>query len=82
MEFLNKSQIESTNSENHNSNDQSNEVKSFNKLIDQVKGRYLSSIGEIGDSGLAENISYPFSALVSQSDMKLALQLTLVIPHF
>ena len=81
MEFQNKSQIESTNSENLDSNDQSNEVKSLKGLIDQVPGRFLSPIREIGDSGLAKNISHHFSALVGQSDMTLAMRLTRVIPH-
>lgn len=80
MEFQEKPHTELTNSENPDVNGQSTHVKSLKELIDQVSGRSLSPIGEIGDSGLAENIPYPFLALVGQREIKLALLLTLVNP--
>jgi len=54
--------------------------RSLRELIDRVTGRGLKPIHELGDSGIAEVLPYPFLALVGQREMKLALILSLVNP--
>lgn len=55
-------------------------VRSLRELIDMVSGRKFKDAGEQGDSGLAENLPFPFLGLVGQPEMKLALLLGLVNP--
>ncbi len=54
--------------------------RSLRELIDRVTGRGLQPMHEMGDSGIAEVLPYPFLALVGQREMKLALILALVNP--
>ena len=54
--------------------------RSLRELIDRVTGRGLPSLVEAGDAGLAENLPYPFLALVGQMEMKVALLLSLINP--
>jgi magnesium chelatase subunit I len=55
-------------------------VQSLRELIDRVSGRNLRPVEGEGDSGLAENLPFPFLAIVGQQEMKLALLLTLINP--
>jgi magnesium chelatase subunit I len=55
-------------------------VQSLRELIDRVSGRNLRPVEWEGDSGLAENLPFPFLAIVGQQEMKLALLLTLINP--
>lgn len=53
--------------------------RSLRELIDQVTGRNLEVLPQ-EDSGLVEQLPFPFLALVGQSEMKLALCLNLINP--
>lgn len=55
-------------------------VRSLRELIDRVAVRGAHITGLEVESGLAENPSFPFLAIVGQSEMKLALLLSLVNP--
>ncbi|MEI6289493.1 MAG: ATP-binding protein [Chloroflexota bacterium] len=56
--------------------------RSLKELIDHASGKDLVSNSEqIGDSGIAENLPFPFLALVGQNEMKLALLLGLINPN-
>ncbi|MGB9673114.1 MAG: ATP-binding protein [Anaerolineales bacterium] len=63
-----------------NRTEQRNPVRSLRELIEQVSGKSLYSEGAQEDSGLAENIPFPFLAIVGQEEMKLALLLALINP--
>lgn len=54
--------------------------RSLRELIDRVTGRTLPSVLEPGDSGVAEVLPFPFLALVGQTEMKIALLLSLINP--
>ena len=55
-------------------------VNSLREVIDRVSGRGFHPAQATSDSGVAEVLPFPFLALVGQSEMKLALILTLVNP--
>ncbi|NSW52462.1 MAG: ATP-binding protein [Anaerolineae bacterium] len=55
-------------------------VRSLKHLIDIVTGRTLAPAEGEGESGFAENLPYPFLAIVGQMEMKLALLLNLINP--
>lgn len=55
---------------------------SLKELLDFASGKDLAkSMQQMGDSGIAEALPFPFMALVGQSEMKLALMLGLVNPN-
>lgn len=55
-------------------------VHSLRELIERVSGRNLLATSEEGDAGLAEVLPFPFLAIVDQTEMKLALLLSLINP--
>jgi len=55
-------------------------VRSLRELIERISGRGLGPLGDMGDSGVAEALPFPFLAIVGQLEMKLALLLGLVNP--
>lgn len=55
-------------------------VKSLRDLLDRVTGRAFRAAEAGEDSGIAEVLPFPFLALVGQSEMKLALLLSLINP--
>ena len=54
--------------------------RSLRELIDRVSGRGIQWQSPGADSGIAEVLPFPFLALVGQSEMKLALILSLINP--
>lgn len=55
--------------------------RSLKELLDYASGKELSkAMDQIGDSGLAEPLPFPFLAIVGQNEMKLALMLGLINP--
>jgi magnesium chelatase subunit I len=55
--------------------------RSLKELLDYASGKELAkAMDQIGDSGLAEPLPFPFLAIVGQSEMKLALMLGLINP--
>src|SRR3990170_3984702 len=54
--------------------------RSLRELIDRVSGRGIQTQSPGSDSGIAEVLPFPFLALVSQREMKLALILSLINP--
>ena len=58
------------------------QFRSLKELLDFVSGKELAkSMEQMGDSGLAEPLPFPFLALVGQKEMKLALMLGLINPN-
>ena len=58
------------------------QFRSLKELLDFASGKELAkSMDQMGDSGLAEPLPFPFLALVGQSEMKLALMLGLINPN-
>ncbi|HVP21279.1 MAG TPA: ATP-binding protein [Anaerolineaceae bacterium] len=57
------------------------QVRSLRELIDLVTGRNLKDAYAQEDAGLAENLPFPFLAVVGQKEMKLALLLALINPN-
>ncbi len=55
-------------------------VSSLVQLIEQVSAKPILDAAPSEDRGLAENMPYPFMALVGQLEMKTALMLTLINP--
>jgi magnesium chelatase subunit I len=55
-------------------------VSSLRELIDIVTGRTYQDTITHQDAGLAENLPYPFLALVGQQEMRLALLLSIINP--
>ena len=53
-------------------------VRSLRELIDRISGRGMPFSAEEADAGLAEQLPFPFLALVGQMEMKLALLIALV----
>ncbi len=56
-------------------------VGSLQELLDRASGVRALLDYDLEDAGLAENIPFPFLALVGQSQMKLALLLSLLNPN-
>lgn len=55
-------------------------VRSLKELMDLVSGRSLQPEGPVEDFGLAEELPFPFLALVGQTEMKTALLLAVINP--
>lgn len=55
-------------------------IRSLRELIDLVSGKSLKESELLAPSGLAEILPFPFMALVGQTEMKVALLLTLINP--
>jgi magnesium chelatase subunit I len=56
--------------------------RSLKELLDFVSGKDLAqNMDQMGDSGIAESLPFPFLALVGQNEMKLALMLGLINPN-
>jgi magnesium chelatase subunit I len=55
-------------------------IRSLRELIELVSGRSFANDVSQEDSGLAENIPFPFLGFVGQTEMKLALLLALINP--
>jgi magnesium chelatase subunit I len=55
-------------------------VNSLRELIDRISGRGFQAAQPASDSGVAENLPFPFLAMVGQREMKLALMLALINP--
>jgi magnesium chelatase subunit I len=55
-------------------------VNSLRELIDRISGRGFQAAQATSDSGVAENLPFPFLAMVGQREMKLALMLALINP--
>jgi magnesium chelatase subunit I len=55
-------------------------VRSLRELIERVSGHGFHPVSDEEDSSLAENLPFPFLALVGQQEMKLALTLALINP--
>ena len=56
-------------------------IRSLKNLIDQVSGKSLDHLTPQEDSGIAEVVPLPFLAIVGQSEMKLALLLSIINPN-
>lgn len=57
------------------------EVGSLQELLRRASGMPAVSDVEMDDAGIAENIPFPFLAMVDQTEMKLALLLSLINPN-
>lgn len=57
------------------------EVGSLQELLQRASGMSALSDTELEDAGIAENIPFPFLAMVDQTEMKLALLLSLINPN-
>jgi magnesium chelatase subunit I len=55
-------------------------MSSLKELLDQISGKRFIESAPPGDRGLAEDINFPFLALVGQTEMKMALVLALINP--
>jgi magnesium chelatase subunit I len=55
-------------------------IRSLRELIDLVSGKSLQENDLLAPSGLAEILPFPFMGLVGQTEMKVALLLTLINP--
>jgi magnesium chelatase subunit I len=56
-------------------------VQSLNQLLERASARRFLEAAPPEDQGLAEDIPFPFLAIVGQTEMKLALLLALVNPN-
>jgi magnesium chelatase subunit I len=59
---------------------QAHAFRSLKELLDHVSGKNLPPVS-FEDSGMAENLPFPFLAIVGQWEMKLALVLGLINPN-
>jgi magnesium chelatase subunit I len=74
--------------DNQDSNSQENsqteetrpQIRSLQDLIDRVSGRLVERSLPQEDAGLADVVPFPFLAIVGQSEMKLALLLSMINP--
>ena len=66
--------------DNENGSQEITHIRSLKELIDIVSGRGFDNQAVQEDSGLAESLPFPFLALVGQTEMKLALCLTVINP--
>lgn len=57
------------------------EVSSLQELLERASGMSSISQSDFEDAGIAENIPFPFLAMVDQEEMKLALMLSLINPN-
>lgn len=58
------------------------QFRSLKELLDFASGKELAkTMNQMGDSGIAEPLPFPFLALVGQNEMKLALMLGLINPN-
>ena len=74
------SEISSTPAQNPEPGESGSSVRSLRELIDRVSGKgYRAEQGQ-EDAGLAEDLPFPFLALVGQREMKLALLISLINP--
>jgi magnesium chelatase subunit I len=55
-------------------------IRSLKELIDTVTGRKLEDISVGSESGIVDQLPFPFLAIVGQMEMKLALLLNLINP--
>jgi magnesium chelatase subunit I len=55
-------------------------IRSLQELIDRVSGKAIDRTLTQEDSGLADVVPFPFLAMVGQTEMKLALLLSLINP--
>jgi len=55
-------------------------IRSLQELIDRVSGKAIDKTLAQEDSGLADVVHFPFLAMVGQTEMKLALLLSLINP--
>lgn len=60
--------------------EEASQVRSLRELIERVSVRGVQIVSAEGDSGLADQLPFPFLALVGQQEMKLALLIGLVNP--
>ncbi len=63
------------------SGDHAPNIRSLQDLINQVSGKSIDVSTPQEDSGLAEVVPFPFLAIVGQSEMKLALLLSIINPN-
>ncbi len=56
------------------------ELTSLQQLLDQVSGKRILDSAPPGDRGLADDIRFPFLAMVGQAEMKTALLMALINP--
>lgn len=56
--------------------------RSLRELLDRASHKaFTTGYDQMGDSGIAEALPYPFLAIVGQTEMKLALMLSLINPN-
>jgi len=60
--------------------DTPNSSLTLQELLDQVSSRRFTEAVTPGDRGLADDVRFPFAAVVGQTEMKLALLLALINP--
>ncbi len=61
-------------------NDTPNSSLTLQELLDQVSSKRFTEAVTPGDRGLADDLRFPFAALVGQTEMKTALLLALINP--
>ncbi len=68
--------------QNQDEGEVNSSFRSLKELIDFASSKNIAKgITDMGDSGLAEALPFPFLALVGQNEMKLALMLGLINPN-
>lgn len=63
-----------------NTNDAPNSALTLQELLDQVSSKRFTEAVTPGDRGLADDVRFPFAAVVGQTEMKTALLLALINP--
>ena len=70
------------NPENSQPEQPTRQFRSLKELLDFASGKESAiNFEQMGDSGLAESLPFPFLAIVGQNEMKLALILSLINPN-